>query len=251
MKLLLLSDIQGNESALEAVLSHRDAQQADAVVCLGDVACGPSPSAVIAGLQSVGAYCVRGNMDEVIAAPSAPAAEAETSSEPFEAIDRWCSAQLSARQRQWLASRPLTFELELKGDITLLACHGSPRSVDEVIAPDSPAADVLAATGDWQTGILAVGHLHQSMLRWIGELLVLHPGSVGWPEPGSGVPHPGRPRATTRRPLRASFALVQCSDGNLQVQFHTVPYRFEALRREVLQSGMPHGIWYLEHWEAH
>ena len=64
MKTALVSDIHGNLEAIEAVLEDIDAQQAERVVCLGDIiGYGPNPRECIDRAQEMD-LCLLGNHDE-------------------------------------------------------------------------------------------------------------------------------------------------------------------------------------------
>ena len=66
MKLLIISDIHANVTALEAVL--RDAGAVDDVYCAGDyVDYGTDPREAIAWVKSHGVHCVIGNHDDATA----------------------------------------------------------------------------------------------------------------------------------------------------------------------------------------
>ena len=65
MKIAIISDIHGNLQALDAVLADIDAQQVDAVFCLGDlVGYGASPNEAIERIRARGFPTVMGNSDD-------------------------------------------------------------------------------------------------------------------------------------------------------------------------------------------
>src|SRR5438552_11620540 len=67
MRILILSDLHSNATALDAVL---DAAQGrwDLSVCLGDVVgYGPDPNEVTARLRELGTQTIRGNHDKEVA----------------------------------------------------------------------------------------------------------------------------------------------------------------------------------------
>lgn len=62
MRYALLSDIHGNLEALQAVLEHAAAQQAERYLCVGDmIGYGANPCECLAGIQRCQAVCVCGN----------------------------------------------------------------------------------------------------------------------------------------------------------------------------------------------
>src|ERR1700737_4420617 len=67
MRILVLSDIHANLTALEAA---REAAKGgwDRAVCLGDVVgYGPDPNEVATRIRELGAFCIRGNHDKAVA----------------------------------------------------------------------------------------------------------------------------------------------------------------------------------------
>ena len=243
MNLLILTDIQGHRPALDAVLSTDAARTADAVVCLGDVASGPQPRDVIERIRALDAIVVRGNMDEVIARGSASMTDAgsdpgSADAQRFADIDAWCTQRITESDRAWLADLPLTAEVDLGHGRRLLACHGSPRSNEDVIDSETPEAEVVDLLGGIRADIVAVGHMHTQMLRQVRGTKVVHPGSVGWPAPApDGL----------RRP-HAEFAIVTSLDAGLEIVFCRVVYRVSQLQNALETSEMPHASWYAQLW---
>lgn len=238
MRLLVISDVQGNLPALDAVLRAASPARPDVVVCLGDVACGPAGAEAIDRLREAGARCVRGNMDEALVDPPASYGDGPDDA-AFAAIDRWAAARLTREQHAWLADLPPTLRIDLPGGRTLLACHGSPVSTTDVLGPDTPTAQLRAHTTTHRADVLAVGHLHDPMRRSVDGSLVINPGSVGWPTPRGG-----------RRPREAAYALLDASHSGVETTFARATYDRAALDGLVLASGMPNAAFYLEHWAA-
>ena len=70
MRLALISDIHGNNVALEAVLTAISTRAIAQVICLGDVAStGPQPYEVIKRLREMSCPVVMGNMDAWLLQP--------------------------------------------------------------------------------------------------------------------------------------------------------------------------------------
>ena len=73
MKYAVISDIHGNMEALEAVLKDIEtAEQADKILCLGDLAmAGPEPAAAVDRVMELvkagKVVCIQGNTDKMIA----------------------------------------------------------------------------------------------------------------------------------------------------------------------------------------
>jgi len=70
MRLALISDIHGNEIALERVIASIAGDGSDGIVCLGDVAgTGPQPAAALERMRAIGAPVVMGNVDSYMLYP--------------------------------------------------------------------------------------------------------------------------------------------------------------------------------------
>ena len=243
MKAALINDIQGHVMALDLVLQAIGRQQPDIIVCLGDVASGPYPSAVLARLSSSGCLCVMGNMDARILSPPENAADNPVEQKYLE-IDRWCHDQLTNADRAFIRGFERTVSVDLAEDCKLLCCHGSPRSFDDIIEMSTPEAGVLDLLGDDRAEIIATGHMHRPMRREINDTLIVNPGSVG-------LPHEAKnPGDSAGYPLRAEFAIVEASTGEVSVDFYAIKYSVEALRQSFLASGMPHAEWYGGLWQG-
>jgi len=106
-RLAIFSDIHGNVTALRAALDDIQARGITRIVNLGDViGKGPRGSEAIKLTRETCEVSVRGNWDTYIASEaSATAGE----------LARWTRAELTAEDRDWLGSRPGTFELVLSG----------------------------------------------------------------------------------------------------------------------------------------
>src|SRR5579859_7401118 len=104
MDLAIISDIHGNEVALEATLNSIAEQGIETIICLGDVAAsGPQPQQVIARLKAVGCPVVMGNTDAWLLKPELHDIPNEAERH-LQDIDLWCTQQLSSADRGYLAT---------------------------------------------------------------------------------------------------------------------------------------------------
>ena len=238
MRVGLIADIHGNLLALETVLAELERESLDHLVCLGDVAAlGPRPAAVIARLRQLDCPTVLGNTDAWLLGDDAPDANNA-------ALTAWAVAQLSDADHRYLRDCPLTYELALDEPLTLLCCHGSPRSYDEVIAAGTAPAELAAMLGDRRPAILAGGHTHRQLVRRDGDLLFVNPGSVGLP--GVGPSHPLL--ELSRAVAWAEYAVLDAAAGGLRVELRRVPLDLDHLFADARASGMPDLAWWLDRW---
>lgn len=255
MKIALISDIHGNEVALDAVLDAVERERPDRIVCLGDVAQGPRPREVLARLRELRCPVVRGNGDIWHLDPARLAAEPllnepgmEKLLGPHAEINAWIREQLSESDLDYLRTFQPSVELPLDdGGATLLCYHGSPRHYLDFLLASTPDEEVEEMLAGQRATVMAGGHTHMQMVRRFGGTTLVNPGSVGMPvsEAASPIPELGGP---ARRPARAEYALIVRHGRGLDIALQQVPVSAEAVRRMVRQSGMPHedlhyGIW--------
>jgi len=224
-RVALISDMHGNAVALEAVLRELERERLDEIVSLGDVAQGgPQPAECVDRLRDLGSRCVDGNSDEFLLTLEVGEAEAldEQQREKVVAIGRWSQEQLGDERLAFLRAFEPTVEVDLDG-MRLVCCHGSPRSNEEVVLPDTSRERVLELIGD--ADAVAGGHVHLQWLRRAGRAIWFCVGSVGlvWEHKEPLDDQPFDPWA--------EYAVLTVDDGNLGVDFRRVPFDVDALLR--------------------
>jgi predicted phosphodiesterase len=225
MRIALISDIHGNQLALEAVLADARRRGTDSVACLGDVATlGPRPREVLRTLRDLGCPCILGNHDAFLLEPEL--VPRYTKAKVIVEAIEWCREQLTAEDLAFVRTFALELELPLGGERRLLLFHGS---------PDSNVHDVLPTTTDDEldhlfTGrhaaVMAGGHTHIQMLRQHRGTWVVNPGSVGMPF--RAYVGGARPEIMPY----AEYAIVDAGTGPIGVELRRVPLDPAALRAE-------------------
>ena len=243
MKLALLSDLHANARALEACLTHAQAQGANQWALLGDlVGYGPEPEAVVAQCQRMaeaGATVLRGNHDAMAVTPPVPA------SRQGEFTARWTHERLSEADRQWLASLPLTVRLE-----SVMVVHASVNEPEQwrYVEDEGSAARSLQAATDQYPEVRFVmgGHVHHQTLYYRGQGGQLMRFT---PVPGVPIPVPahrrwiatvgsvGQPRDGDRR---AGYALLDLDRH--QLTFWRVRYDHVAAAHAVRAAGLDEAL---------
>jgi predicted phosphodiesterase len=166
----LLSDIHGNMRAFEAVLAELERFGVDDAVVLGDVAQGgDEPGPVLDRLAELGWPVILGNADHFLL--EIPVATNEEISEEQLARREWSLSQLDGRHLEQIRAFHPTYE----GD-GLLAFHGSPRSFEDILLPETEDDSPWRVEGH---SLLAGGHTHVQWTRPIGGGTYVNPGSVG------------------------------------------------------------------------
>jgi predicted phosphodiesterase len=175
--LALVSDIHGSDDALAAVVTDLERLQIDRAVCLGDaVQGGDQPREVLDRLAGLGWPVILGNADAFLL--EVPAHSPEELTDAQLEKREWTLAQLEPRHLDQIRSFAATLDLETDDGLTLRAFHGSPRSYDDVLLPDTPDAQVERLLGGSGVDLLAGGHTHLQWTRYVDGALFVNPGSV-------------------------------------------------------------------------
>lgn len=242
MRVLVISDIHANLTALDAVLL--DAGSVDATWCLGDlVGYGPDPDECIARVRGLpNLVCMLGNHD----AAALGQIDVEAFNHEARASIEWLKENLSQEGKAFLESLP---EKAVMGDVTIT--HGSPRNPVWEYILDTRVARVNFEQFD--TAYCFVGHTHlpvmylnkdsQTAIRLVvpdafqivplTPRLILNPGSVGQPRD---------------RDPRAAYAIY---DSEASVwEFHRVEYDISTVQTRIITAGLPerHALRLLEGW---
>ncbi|HEY5728729.1 MAG TPA: metallophosphoesterase family protein, partial [Anaerolineales bacterium] len=178
MRYAFISDIHGNLQSLELVLDDIQKSNVDQIVCLGDVASlGPQPREVIARIRELQIPIIMGNHDNYLLNP-----ELTENHHPWmRASELWCIEQLSTEDFDFLRSFQPQLSFTLDQNITLLAFHGSLRSNEEFLYPDTPAEILEEVFAGQPAQVLIGGHTHVQMLIQHKGMTLLNPGSAGMP----------------------------------------------------------------------
>jgi predicted phosphodiesterase len=184
VRVAALYDVHGNLPALDAVLAEVDA---DLILVGGDFVAGPWPAETCDRLRALGdrARFIRGNADREVVEPSG---RGQGEGGPPPGLMEFVRERLSAEQLAFLADLPETASIEADGLGSVLFCHATPRSDEELltrISPDERWSAALAGVGE---GIVVCGHTHVQFDRVVGDIRVVNAGSVGMPyerEPGA------------------------------------------------------------------
>lgn len=161
MKLGIVSDIHCNACGLMQAL--RAMGEVDELICLGDsIYEYRFSNDVVRVLRDRRAQTILGNHEECFFGPQGARARAR------DGIDRDLA--------DWLAARPHRHELRIGGKSILLVHSTSwePRG-----AYVYPGSGLLERFGEAAADIVLYGHTHRQLVRRVGRVLVVNPGSAG------------------------------------------------------------------------
>jgi predicted phosphodiesterase len=232
MRILIISDIHANLTALEAVLA--DAEPFDQVWCLGDVVgYGPDPNECIERVRVLPHLrCVLGNHDAAILGQIDINAFNDEARRSLE----WLQTTLESENRSWLAGLADFLEFD---DITI--AHGSPRDpIWEYIMDVNIARQNMDA---FTTKICLVGHSHfPTVFKMDGDRkstthLYLIPPERSFTLDRKSIVNPGSVGQPRDRDPRASYLIYEDDDDTWM--YHRTPYDVEAVQRRILAAGLP------------
>jgi len=231
MRILILSDIHANLTALDTVLAK--AGSVDEVWCLGDVVgYGPDPNECIERVRSLpNIKCIRGNHD---AAALNLIDTVSFNPEARRAI-YWTQDTLTTGSITYLQSFPEKIQID---DVTL--SHGSPRHPVWEYLLDTNTA--LINFNYFDTDYCFVGHTHLPVVynlrdgsnvvglsvpqadttRDLLRRTIVNPGSVGQPRDHDP---------------RAAFAIYTPESHTWE--FHRVEYDIESVQARMTSKGLP------------
>lgn len=223
MRLAVVSDVHGNLTALEAVISDLDARGPDLVLHGGDLALGGAqPAEVVDRIRELGWPGVVGNTDELLWEPGERARQEERApklSSLFAVLfDLYAPAtreRLGPERLEWLRGLPA----EQRQDGVLLL-HAAPGNLWRAPMDDATDDELTRAYGDCGADVVVYGHIHRPFVRELGSLVVANSGSVG--SPFDGDP-------------RAAYLLIE--DGRPEVV--RVEYDLEREAKALRASGYP------------
>jgi putative phosphoesterase len=231
-RVALISDIHGNEIALERVLRSIEQVGADEIVCLGDVATlGVAPCEVLDMLRDVGCPCIAGNHDDYVVGGDLDDGHAGTG--VLRDAILWCRDELSGPQLAFVRSFEEGLVLPLGKQHKLQLFHGSPSSNLDNLLPDTPSEEFSELLGRARSTVMAGGHTHIQMLRQHQGVMVVNPGSVGAPFREYPVANP--PCILSH----AEYAVVEANGADISVTLHRVSLDRRKLANAAAASKNP------------
>ncbi len=228
MKYAVISDIHGNMEALEAVLKDIETEQADKILCLGDLAmAGPEPAAAVERIKALVEEgkidCIQGNTDKMIADFSEDILKNLQSKNEIMANALQADVKaLNGEQKNFLKNLPVNHEFNYL-NTKILMVHGSPRKNDENIFPEMPMEEIEEMVKDTDADIILCGHTHVPCgYQTESRKTIVNDGSVG--RPFSEEP-------------KACYALLDIAMGCISVRHKHVAYDVDTASKKLLARG--------------
>ena len=222
MRVAILSDIHGNQLALDAVLKDIARQAAiDQIIVAGDICLnGPCPREALETVQKLHCPVLQGNVDwEMVT-------QAPEKGSKKRSVVAWTREQIGQAGIDYLASLPFSHTVHSLECGDLLIVHANPLNLEEHIAPDLSDTDLEQLLGSLDPAVsaLAFGHLHIAYTRRWRHLLLADVGSCGMPRD---------------KDLRASYGILSTADTGWQAEIRRVEYEVQAVVKQIRTCGMP------------
>jgi putative phosphoesterase len=183
-RVAVISDVHGNVPAFEAVLGEATLANPDLFVFGGDLTWGPLPRQTLALVREVErrARFVRGNAERALGEIADRLGRGDRAG--LTERERWLAAEHEPEDVAWLFGLPEQLVLEIEGLGRVRFCHGSPRSDEELVTPETPEPRMRALLAGTVEDVVVTAHTHLQFDRDVANVRSVNPGSVGMPYEG-------------------------------------------------------------------
>ena len=222
MRVAVISDIHGNQIALEAVLQDLAQQAAvDHLVIAGDLCLnGPRPHEALETVRGLHCPVIQGNVDAEIVTKAVEKGEKKRNTVG------WTREQIGQAGIDYLASLPFSHRIANPKGGDLLIVHANPLNLEDAIFPNAPDSTLEYFLSDLEPGIgaLAFGHLHIAYTRRWRRLLLVDVASCGLPRDED---------------LRAAYGILTWHDSTWEPEIRRVAYDVQKVVKQIKSCGMP------------
>lgn len=248
-RVAILSDVHGNITALEQVISDIENRGISKIYCLGDsvIKCA-NPDKVIDLLRSKCDIILLGNCDEIICRPN------------IEFGRFWSRDKIGEERAKFIYSLPVSYEFYMSGHLVRLF-HASPISLEHIFNPMFPNSDTAyfnkiitdpndlfkntkfigKSENDPIPDVIGFGHLHTPNFYRFGNKTIFNVGSVGIPVE---MINEGKETSTSKFSTMSSYMILEGNFNSKElssISFNLVrlPYDIEKEIKYLEQSNMP------------
>lgn len=237
----VISDVHGNSPALTAVLDDIAHHDIGTIYSLGDVVNGVDPAGSVSLVLNVGAFCIRGNAEEMVCSPGlttfqdiAPPgvdwalpklrvwadklgadrmAHIKAWPETHVVNTTWMVHDSPVDRKNFAVSDP-----EMAAEHRSIVFHGRGIGSDDDANRLSPQAELVRKRG---CSLLLCGHTHVPFVRSVDGIMICNAGSAGMPLDGDP------------RPSWVSVREERCC-------IHRVDYDLTKTLRMIAEDSTPH-----------
>lgn len=234
-RIAVLSDVHGNDLALEAVVKAIRKERPDAVLVAGDLVFnGPAPAATIDALRALeadGALIVSGNTDIAVGDFDYGAAFPQYQDGVPDAITiaaEWAHDELSDDQLDWLRRLPAERRRRADDGSLVLVVHGSPGSQTRGFDQALDANVIFERAALTDARVICVGHTHVPEIRDLGWKVIVNAGSAGYVFDGDPT---------------ATWVLVTIEDGAVRGEIRRAEFDALSVANAISARGLPGDVY--------
>lgn len=248
-RIAILSDVHGNLTALETVITDIERRGITKIYCLGDsvIKCA-NPDKVIDLLRAKCEVMLLGNCDEIICRPQ------------IEPGRFWSRDKIGEERANFIYHSPISHEFYMSGHLIRLL-HASPISLEHVFNPMYPNSDTIyfnkiitnpndlfkntkfigKSENDPIPDVVGYGHLHTPNIYRFSNKTIFNVGSVGVPVE---MVNEGEENDTSKFSTMSSYMILEgefASKELSSISFNLVriPYNIEKEIEYLKASDMP------------
>ena len=248
-KIAILSDVHGNITALESVISDIEKRGISKIYCLGDsvIKCA-NPDKVIDLLRKKCEVMLLGNCDEIICRPD------------IEQGRFWSRDKIGEERAKFIYNSPISYEFYISGHLVRLF-HASPISLEHIFNPMHPNSDTIyynkiitnpndlfkntefigKTENDPIPDVVGFGHLHTPNLYRFSNKTIFNVGSVGIPVE---MANEGEETETSKFSTMSSYMILEGELNSKELSSISftlvrVPYDIEKEIKYLEESDMP------------
>jgi putative phosphoesterase len=178
MKVGVISDIHGNQYALEAVLETAKKEGIEKLLVLGDiVGYYYHPELVLNMLSGWDYEIIKGNHEVLLQNLKENKIDPEVLKGKYGRGHEQALINLDKKAQEWLFSLPEKKSIVIDA-VSFQMNHGSPSSIDEYIYPDA-ALDQLEKCNSVAHDFVLIGHSHYAFSHQCENSILINCGSVG------------------------------------------------------------------------
>jgi putative phosphoesterase len=216
MKVAILSDIHGNNYALEAIIKEMEKEQVEKILILGDiVGYYYNPDIVLQQLNAWDFEIIKGNHEDILMQLVNNTIDKETLKNKYGSAHFHALEKLSEIQINWLVNLEEKKYIEID-DCKILMCHGSSWDSNYYIYPNSDKSILEKCDSD-KANYVFIGHSHYPFVFKNKNSLLINCGSVG---------------QARNQGAQSNWCLLDSKNGAIQVR--STKYNTEKLKSEIL-----------------
>lgn len=216
MKIAILSDIHGNDYALEAVLAEAEKENTEKLLILGDIiGYYYNPDKVIDKLSRWDFEIIKGNHELILEGLINKTIDENNIKHKYGNGHFIAMEKLSKNQLSWLINLPENKYIEIDG-CKLLMCHGSPWNINSYIYPNSNKT-LIEMCDTKLADFVFIGHTHYPFFCKNTNSLLVNCGSVG---------------QARNKGAQANWCLLETENGAIQMK--STNYDTDKLKSEIL-----------------